>query len=220
MFINFDTVAFDFTGVFLPVKIDSITRWDSRDGPDLDEEFKGGIWTYFIARTWAPLGPFKSDYIITNSAGRVLFTIEGFEIARAPEAEPVAITDSSMEERLTTLWQPKTFSAAKCALPPVTSASSYLSTVFESLAKSAQVDGARHVIRVLDLDSTAEVAKTLDATLTSLLQKSQLAVDYFCAGTSADVADAKTGTLQYPRARSLVVDASNVIESGETPVAK
>ena len=49
-----------------------------------------------------PGGPFKSDYIIVNSEGRVLFNIEGFEIARAPDAEPVAITDDSLEEQLTT----------------------------------------------------------------------------------------------------------------------
>ncbi|KAH7905697.1 thiolase-like protein, partial [Hygrophoropsis aurantiaca] len=88
MFINMDTKLFDFNGVFLPVKIDALRRWDSRDAPDLDSEIKKGIWTYFTGRTWAPGGPFKSDYVIANSEGRVLFTIEGFEIARAPDAEP------------------------------------------------------------------------------------------------------------------------------------
>ncbi|KAG6329538.1 hypothetical protein ID866_9551, partial [Astraeus odoratus] len=71
------------------------------DAPNLNSELKNGIWIYFTGRTWAPDGLFKSDYIIANSEGRVLFTIEGFEVARAPDAEPLAITDSSLEKRLT-----------------------------------------------------------------------------------------------------------------------
>jgi hypothetical protein len=105
MLINMATKSFDFPGIFLPLKIDALTRWDSRDAPTLDDELKGGIWTYFVTRAWGPNGPFKSDYTIANSAGRVLFTIEGFEIARAPEAEPVVIRDHSINERLTTIWQ-------------------------------------------------------------------------------------------------------------------
>ncbi|KAG6329744.1 hypothetical protein ID866_9345, partial [Astraeus odoratus] len=105
MFINMDTKQFDFNGVFLPVKIDAFRRWDSCDAPNLNSELKNGIWIYFTGRTWAPDGPFKSDYIIANSEGRVLFTVEGFEVARVPDAELVAITDSSLGERLTIIWQ-------------------------------------------------------------------------------------------------------------------
>ena len=39
-------------------------------------------------------------YIIVNLEGQVLFTIKGFEIARAPDAEPITITDDSLKERL------------------------------------------------------------------------------------------------------------------------
>ena len=52
MFINMDTKLFDFNGVFLPVKIDALRRWDSRNAPNMDAEIKKGIWTYFTGRMW------------------------------------------------------------------------------------------------------------------------------------------------------------------------
>ena len=44
-----------------------------------------------------------------NSEGHVLFTIQGFEIVHAPDAEPVAIMDGSLEEWLMTTGQVKVF---------------------------------------------------------------------------------------------------------------
>ncbi|KAG9316161.1 hypothetical protein JVU11DRAFT_3844 [Chiua virens] len=70
-----------------------------------------------------------SDYIIANSEGKILSTIKGFETARAPNAEPLAITDSSREQRLTTMWQPKSFSSSLGSL----SSPSSLRSIFESL---------------------------------------------------------------------------------------
>jgi len=104
MFINMGTKQFNFNGTFLSVKINAFHHWDSRDVPDRDSEIRKGIWAYFAAITWSPVGPFKSNYIIANSEGKVLFTIKGFQIVLAPNAEPLGITDNSHEERLTTVW--------------------------------------------------------------------------------------------------------------------
>lgn len=207
MFINMETKQFDFNGVFLPVKIDALRRWDSRDAPGLDSEIKKGIWTYFKGRTWAPAGPFKSDYIIANSEGKVLFTIEGFEIARAPDSEPVSITDNSCEERLTTVWQPKSFPSSLESLPPQAS----LRSVFESLGRDAAA-AARKVIRVADVAKTSDIAVDLGVALEALVNESGVVVEYFCvAGTPSD-ADAKTGALHYPHTRSLDLGSWNLDE--------
>ncbi|EIW85840.1 hypothetical protein CONPUDRAFT_80229 [Coniophora puteana RWD-64-598 SS2] len=202
MFINMDTKQFDFNGVFLPVKIDALRRWDSADAPNLDEELQKGVWTYFVARTWAPEGPFKSDYIIANSEGKVLFTIEGFEIARAPDAEPVAITDSSTEERLTTVWQPKNFPVKSFSVP----AGNSLVALFDALVKDAVAAG-RKVVRVVDVAASSDVATSLDASLQSLLADSGVVVEYFCAARTPEEADAKTSALTYSHARSLALES-------------
>ena len=216
MFINMETKQFDFNGVFLPVKIDALRRWDSRDAPDLDSEIKKGIWTYFTGTTWAPGGPFKSNYIIANSEGKVLFTIEGFEIALAPDAEPVPLTDSSLEERLTTVWQPKSFPSSLESLPPQTS----LRSVFDSLARNAAAAG-RKTIRVADVAKTSDIAAALDVTLEALASESGVVVEYFCvSGTSSD-ADAKTSVLHYPHTRSLVLESWNLgQDAADTPLAR
>ncbi|KIJ63455.1 polyketide synthetase [Hydnomerulius pinastri MD-312] len=210
MFINMDSKQFDFNGVFLPVKIDALRRWDSRDAPDLDSEIKKGIWTYFTGRTWAPGGPFKSDYIIANSEGRVLFTIEGFEIARAPDAEPIPITDSSVEERLTTIWQAKSFPSSLTSLP----AQASLASVFQVLARDAATAG-RKVIRAVDLANTCDVGASLDAILGQLLQESGVLVEYFCAASTPEDADAKTSLLKYAHARSLALESWNLGDDSE-----
>lgn len=207
MFINMESKQFDFNGVLLPVKIDAIRRWDSRDAPDLDSEIKKGIWTYFTGITWAPAGPFKSNYIIANSEGKVLFTIEGFEIARAPDPEPVLITDNSLEERLTTVWQPKSFPSSLESLPP----SASLRSAFESLARDAAAAG-RKVIRVADMAKTSDIAVDLDVTLEVLGDEAGVVVDYFCVSATPSDADAKTGRLHYPHARSLVLESWNLGE--------
>lgn len=216
MFISMETKQFDFNGVFLPVRINAIRRWDSRNAPDLDSEIKKGIWTYFTGRTWAPNGPFKSDYIIANSEGKVLLTIEGFEIARAPDAEPVPITDNSREERLTTVWQPKSFPSSFMSLHPQAS----LRSVFDSLGRDAAAAGSR-VIRVADVAKTSDIAVDLDMVLEALINDSGVVVEYFCvSGTPLD-ADAKTGSLHYPHARSLVLESWNLGENtANTPLSR
>ncbi|KAF8422288.1 hypothetical protein L210DRAFT_989301 [Boletus edulis BED1] len=173
--------------VFLPVKIDALRHWDSRDAPDLDSEIKKGIWAYFTGTTWAPGGPFKSYFVIASSEGKVLFTIEGFEIARAPDAEPIPITDNSREERLTTIWQPKAFpsslkSTPSHAMPP--------------------------------LQATSDIAVDLDVALEALVG------EHFCVAGTPSEADAKTGILRYPHARSLVDESWNIDKDAtNTPLA-
>ncbi|KAI9458237.1 putative nonribosomal peptide synthetase, partial [Boletus coccyginus] len=206
-FINMETKQFDFNGVFIPVRIDAIRRWDSRDVMDLDSEIKKGIWTYFTGAIWEPGGPFKSDYIIANSEGKVLFTIEGFDFARAPDAELVPVTDNSREERLTTSWQLKSFPSSLDLLPSHTS----LPSVFESLGRDAAAAG-RKVIRVADVAKTPDIAVDLDVVLEALVNDPGVVVEYFCASSTPSDADAKTGSLHYPHARSLVMESWNLGE--------
>ncbi|KAI6098831.1 putative nonribosomal peptide synthetase [Pisolithus croceorrhizus] len=210
MFINMDTKQFDFNGVFLPVKIDALRRWDSRDAPDLDAELKKGVWTYFTGRTWAPGGPFKSDYVVANSEGRVLFTVEGFEIARAPDAEPVAINDNSLEERLTTTWQLKSFPAASLTLASADS----LSVVFKSVIRASATAG-RKVVRAIDLAQTIDVSTSLDSTLGDLIADTGVLVELFCAAPTAEDADSKTTLLKYPHARSLEIKSWKLVDGAE-----
>ncbi|KIK92693.1 hypothetical protein PAXRUDRAFT_146735 [Paxillus rubicundulus Ve08.2h10] len=213
MFINMDSKQFDFNGVFLPVKIDALRRWDSYDAPDLDSEIKKGIWTYFTGRTWAPGGPFKSDYIIANSEGKVLFTIEGFEIARAPDAEPIPITDSSREERLTTVWQSKSFPSSLSSLP----AQASLGSVFKALVRDAAAAG-RKVIRAVDLAKTSDIGTSLDATLGELVEEAGVLVEYFCVANTAEDADVKARSLKYTHARSLALETWSPGEDVESSV--
>lgn len=213
MFINMHTKQFDFSAVLLPVKIDSIRRWDSCDALDLDSEIKKGIWTYFTSIIWAPFGPFRSNYIVANSEGKVLFTIEGFEIARAPDPEPVLITDNSREERLTTIWQPKAFPSSLQSLP----LSASLRSAFESLMHDAAGAG-RKVVRVADVAKTSDIAIDLDPMLEALVGEPGVVVEYYCiSGTPSD-ADAKTGALRYPHTKSLVLDSWNLGEDIATTV--
>ncbi|KAH7909125.1 putative nonribosomal peptide synthetase [Hygrophoropsis aurantiaca] len=211
MFINMDTKLFDFNGVFLPVKMDSLRRWDSHNNLDLDSEIKKGLWTYFTGRTWAPGGPFKSDYVVANSEGRVLLTIDGFEIARAPDVEPIPITDDSLNERLTTIWQSKSFPSTSTLLPT----DATLTSVFDQLVRNARAAG-RNVIRVVDFAPGAELAEELNSPLTRLLTDIHVMVEYFCAATTPENADLKTSALTYAHARSLVVESWNITHDDES----
>ena len=69
----------------------------------------------------------------------MLFMIEHFEIALAPDAEPIPIADDSREERLTTIWQPKVFPASLDTLPSQAS----LRSVFVLLAREAAAAGRK-----------------------------------------------------------------------------
>ncbi|KAF9233977.1 hypothetical protein BU15DRAFT_79539 [Melanogaster broomeanus] len=62
-------------------------------------------------------GHLKSDCAIANSDGKLLFTIKAFEIACAPDAEPVPITDNR-RERLTTIWQSTSSLLSRIAASP------------------------------------------------------------------------------------------------------
>lgn len=215
MFINMDTKQFDFNGVFLPVKMDALRRWDSGDATDLDAEIRNGIWTYFTGRTWAPGGPFKSDYIISNSEGRVLLTIEGFEIARAPDAEPVVITDSSLEERLTTTWQSKSFPVTPFSL----GSNESLCGAFKAIVDSSGTAG-RKVVRVVDVSQTAEISTNLDSTLQDLIKDSGIVVEYFLAASTPEHADSMTALLKYPHARSLAIESWKLGDAENTPLLR
>ena len=213
MFIDMGSKSFDFNGTFLPSAVGSIARWDGGDLLDLGS---GTFWAYLTIRTWAPEGPFKSDYVVTNSDCQVLLTIEGVEFLLAGvERTPIAV--NGMEECLTTIWQPKKFPLTDYNLPSAQSLhrSSYICRVFEELITKAQIAG-RHVIRTLDLDTSDVFSKALDGSLVSSLGH-RLLVEYFCHGSSANDADAKVRTMRYPHARPVVLDPLNV-DPGECDI--
>ena len=204
-FIDMDTKSFDFTETLLPVKIDQITRWDKGDNNDLDFHLQGTIWTYLTISTWSPNGPCRSNLVITNSESLVLLTIDGMECAIAPQEQ------FSMDECFTTVWQPKVFPSTGFTLPlaEALSTPSYIRKVFDVLVDNARVAG-RHVVRVLDLDTSSLVAKAVADSLVSL-PANQILVDYFLAGVSPEDADEKARALSYPRARPFVLDTDSAI---------
>jgi hypothetical protein len=206
MFINMETKSSDFSGVFLPVKVDTFSRWDSDKFVDFDPGLQGIVWSYFTVRNFAPEGPLTFDYIVANSEKQVLLTIEGFETVVAPHD---IVADIGMAERLTIIWQPKVFPSSNFSLHSVASpdATSCLKSTFETLIANAQTAG-RHVVRVLDLDQCLEIAKVLDASLVSFLSKG-LFVEYFFEVASPQDTDAKAWSLEHSQVRPFVVDASD-----------
>ena len=64
-----------------------------------------GVYVLYKPKVWGVKGPFVSDYVISDASGRVFFTIDEFEIALAPEPEPVSIADYSVRRRIVTTWQ-------------------------------------------------------------------------------------------------------------------
>ena len=207
-FMNMTTKTFDFNGTFLPVSMKRFTRWDPADTLSMEEHLKKGVYVLKKPKFWGAKGPFISDYVISDAAGRVFLTIDEFEIALAPEPEPVPITDFSMQQRIVTTWQPKAFITPGYALPPVAAHSghSYLAEVLETLLVSARTQANRFVSRVLDLDPTDSTARAVDAKLLSLLVTRRFAVDYFAAGTNGESADVKVHSLLYPHGRSTIID--------------
>ena len=201
-----ETKSSDFSGVFLPVKVDTISRWDSDKFVDFDPGLQGIVWSYFTVRNFAPEGPLTVDYIVANSEKQVLLTIEGFETMLAPHN---GVADISMAERLTIIWQPKVFPSSNFSLHSVASpdAQSCLGNTFETLIANAQTTG-RHVVRVLDLDQSLQIAKALDASLVSFLSKGVF-VEYFFQVASAQDTDATAWSLEHSHVRPFVVDASD-----------
>jgi len=205
MFINMETKSADFSGIFLPSKVDTISRWDSGTFVDFDPGLQGIVWSYFTVRNFAPEGPLTFDYIVANSEKQVLLTIEGFETMVAPHG---AVSDISMAERLTIVWQPKKFPSSDFPLRSTSpDALSCLRDTFEGLISNAQTAG-RHVVRVLDLDQNLEIAKALDASLVSFLSKG-LFVEYFFEVASAQNTDGKAWSLEHSHVRPFVLDESD-----------
>ncbi|KAJ3194330.1 hypothetical protein HK101_002999 [Irineochytrium annulatum] len=119
MFIDYHTKMFGTTGLFVPVKIGRLARWDLSGADNLDDELKGQVWVYFTMREWAPDGPYVTDYVVVNSDGYVILSIDEFEIAKLPATDLVPITDTSILERLTTAWQPKELKQISVEMPEV-----------------------------------------------------------------------------------------------------
>ncbi|KAF8800322.1 hypothetical protein BYT27DRAFT_6834852 [Phlegmacium glaucopus] len=209
-FIDMDTKSFDFTENLLPVKIEQITRWDKGDNSDLDFDLQGTIWAYLTITTWAPSGPCRSNLIVANSESRVILTIDGMECAIAPQEQ------FDMEECFTTIWQPKLFPVAGFTLPSIEDLAtpSYIRQVFDGLIDKATVAG-RHVIRVLDLDTSSVVANAVGESLVAI-PSNKLLVDYFLAGMTPEDADEKARALSYPRARPFVYDPTHA-NAGVSP---
>ena len=204
-FIDMGAKSFDFTETLLPVKIDEITRWDKGDNDDLDFHLGGTIWTYLTISTWSPNGPCRSNLVVTNSESLVLLTIEGMECAIAPQEQ------MTMDECFTTIWQPKAFPSTGFTLPlaEALSTPSYICQVFDELVGKARAAG-RHVVRVLDLDTSSLVAKAVVDSLVSI-PSNEILVDYFLAGVSPEDADEKARAMSYPRARPFVLDTNSAV---------
>ncbi|KAF9232410.1 hypothetical protein BU15DRAFT_81281 [Melanogaster broomeanus] len=166
MFINMDSKQFDFNAVFLPIKIHALRRSDSRDAPDLDLEIQKGIWMYFRGRTWGHC----------RALGRMLlFTIEAFEIVPAPDAE-----------RVTMVWQSKSFLPSLASLPAQLSSG----LVAKPLARDAAAAG-RKVIRAVDLAKTSGIGINIDGTVRELVEESGVVVEYFYVASTTEDADLK-----------------------------
>ena len=202
--------TFDFNGTLLPVSMKRLARWDPIDAPSMDDHLKKGVYVLYKPKVWGAKGPYISDYVISDASGRVFLTIDGFEIALAPEPEPVPITDHSMQQRIVTTWQPKAFITPNYILPPAGAhgGHSYLAEVLEGLLVHARTQTNRFVSRVLDLDPTDSIARAVDAKLSSLLATYRFAVDYFAAGIDGELADAKVNALHYPHGRSTIIDTA------------
>ncbi|KIJ57582.1 hypothetical protein HYDPIDRAFT_34968, partial [Hydnomerulius pinastri MD-312] len=89
-----------------------------------------------------------------------------------------------------------------------------LALVFQVLARGAAAAG-RKVIRAVDLANTSDVGASLDVILGQLLQESGVLVEYFCAASTPEDADAKTSLLKYAHARSLTLESWNLGDDSE-----
>ena len=216
MFMNMTNKTFDFNGTFLPVSMKKLTRWDPVDSLSVEVHLKNGIYVLYKPKVWGAKGPFISDYVISDASGRVFFTIDEFEIALAPEPEPVPITDYTMHQRIVTTWQPKAFVTPDYTLPPAGAhgGHSYLAEVLESLLVNARTRTNRFVSRILDLDPTDSIARAVDAKLSSLLATHRFSVDYFAAGIDGESADVKVNALRYPHGRSTIIDTATFSSQG------
>lgn len=205
-FIDMQTEQFDFNGVLLPVNLDTLTRYDI----DFRGSNEGGLWVYCSCRTWAPEGPFRFNFIVSNLQGHIVLTIDGLENVLAPAEYLIPTTDISPGQRLTTVWQPKIFPAIDPKiliahpLSPSTQGA-HLGDVINNLFLLAY-NGGRHTARVVDLYPGPELADFLGPTLASLSDSYQFTVDYHCIASTANAADNKTQHLKYIHGKSLLLD--------------
>jgi hypothetical protein len=210
MFMNMTNKTFDFNGTFLPVSMKRLTRWDPVDSLSMEEHLKKGVYVLYKPKVWGAKGPFVSDYVISDASGRVFFTIDEFEIALAPEPEPVPITDYSMQQRIVTTWQPKAFVTPNYTFPrsvPMVATATWL----KFSRPSSSTRGPRptaFVSRVLDLDPTDSIARAVDAKLLSLLATHRFAVDYFAAGVDGELLMPRLTLFNYPHGRSTIIDTA------------
>lgn len=217
-FMNMTNKTFDFNGTPLPVSMKKLTRWDPSDSISMEDHFKNGIYVLHKPKVWGAKGPFVSDYVVADCTGRVFLTIDDFEIALAPEPEPVPITDYSMQQRIVTTWQPKAFITPHYTFPSVGvhGGHSYLAEVLETLLINARIKTNRFVSRVLDLDPSSSIARAIDSKLSNLLTTYRFVVDYFAAGVDGEAADAKVNALNYPHGRSTIVNTATFADQGVT----
>jgi len=216
MFMNMTKKTFDFNGTLLPISMKKLTRWTLSGSASMEEHLKKGVYVLCKPKVWGAKGPFAFDFVVADSAGRVFLTIDEFEIALAPGAEPVPITDNSMQQRLVTTWQPKAFITPNYTLPPAGTHTGhdYVAEILETLFINARSQTNRFVSRVLDLDPTNSITRAVDAKLSDLLATYQFAVDYFGAGVNEVAADAKVNILNYPHGRSTIIDTGTFVDRG------
>ena len=138
----------------------------------------------------------------------MLLTIEGFEIVRAPDVEPVAITDNSLEEQL---MQAKAFPAVPFSLA---SLEDLLSPIFKAIIGAAGAVG-RKVVRAIDLAQTTDISMGLHVALGDLKQ-SGILVEYFCAAGIPGDAGSKTGLLVHSHVRSLAIKSWKLADNVES----
>lgn len=208
-FVDMQTKQFNFNGVPLPVNLDVLTRYDV----NFRGSNEGGLWVYCQCRTWAPEGPFRFNFTVSDSQGRIVLTIDGLRSALAPVEYPIPTADISPGQRLTTVWQPKIFPVVDPKVltfpiaPPSASSTqgAHLGDVINNLFLLAH-KGGRHTARVADLYPSPQLADFLSSTLASLSDSYQFTVDYHCIASTANSADKKAQHLQYPHGKSLLLD--------------
>lgn len=200
LFIDIHSKTYDFNGVFLPVGLEGLTLYDV----DMRASVEGGLWVYCQYSSWSPDGPTRSKFIVANSQGQTVVTIDGFQMALAPREYPTAITEESHTSRLATVWQSKNFPAIDLNVLK-SSKGAHLRDVFKTLLLLSREAG-HNTARIADLYAGPELVDQLDSTLAALGNTYQFYVDYNCIGSSADAADTKTKHLHFGHGTSLLLD--------------
>jgi hypothetical protein len=208
-FIDMQTKHFNFNGVLLPVNLDALTRYDV----DFRGSNEGGLWVYCWCRTWAPEGPFRFNFIVSDMQGHIVLTLDGLKSTLAPAEYSIPTTDISPGQRLTTVWQSKIFPAVDPKVlafpidPPFASSTqrAHLGDVINNLFLLAY-KGGRHTARIADLYPGPELADCLSPTLASLSDSYQFTVDYHCIASTADAADNKAQHLKYTHGKPMLLD--------------